>query len=352
PAYAGTAKKPFLSSPVWRGESGKAAEAVKSDSAYANLATMTPGVDMVMPGYVCTDFAPKDIRVWGSARYASEKQDPLLYSAYDSTATTWELGFSKDWSIATTLGVSVSLLDAEVKAQGEGDGRKSEVLGYIIDGHMRTAILDRYPLRANFRLGRLENEGKGGYNLSGNNWSWHENKHNATLYGMSALAGLPLTFGDEYKLLLESGFIYNKLDAGSYNARLADPSGLNNDIAFSVEKRQLSSTSIPILATVKKDFIRCYGIITPRATVGIFREFDDSSMGLRAFNASAASSLLGDPASASLSNADDGSGMLYTANVGVDLITGSGWNMHADYEYLTGDEYKRHSFKLELAKCF
>lgn len=303
---------------------------VGSDNAFASVPACSS------PANTCPDPPDKGIYIWGKAFHDKEKMDlePGKYSAYDMDSTTLTLGFMKDWSPTTRLGLSIDLLDAEVKSKHAGDSFKNDVTGWILNADVATAV-GKYNIDGKILYGQPELKGSG----LANGLSRVESKHKATLYGFSGKVGIPLKFGDSIKLAPDLGINYRKLKSKAYDYTL-------NGFNMSAESQDSESLAIPLTVAMKKDIEFCAGIFTPRVTLGVIKEFKDTGLAFRTFNASAASY------ASPTGMADKAPSWIYQAGLGMDLITHNGWNVTLDYTYYWGGKYSNDSFGLGIGKCF
>lgn len=124
--------------------------------------------------------------------------------------------------------------------------------------------------------------------------------------------------------------------------------------AFRMPSHDSSSLSIPLTVTLRRDFLQCWGLVTPRLGAGMIAELDDKALALRGFNSSAATRIFYDAPTSTASTPvyDEGQKWLWQAGVGVDIKTVGGWEIAADYQRYWSSRYSNDVFKLELGRCF
>lgn len=319
-----------------------------SDNALASIMNGVP-MNQSCPTSICLDPPPKGITLRVYGQYLKDTQeDDLekgLTTSYKSTGKMAGIGFLKDWSIASTLGLSVDYLDAEVKSQRAGDDRRNTVDGYVFNAHLKTSLMDKFPVDGRLFYGILDNRGKGTLSSWGTDYAWSEDKHRSKMYGFSGKVGIPLVFGDDIKLAPEAGLQFIRLRSDGHGV---DITGNNAAARYEIGAVDSKSLTVPLTIEVKKEMQQCFGTFTPRVSLGFIKEFSDSAMGVRAYNASAASRLTG----RGLDGFDASQEKFYKAGAGMDLNTVGGWAVRADYGYLWADRYKNHSFTLEASRCF
>lgn len=326
-----------------------------SSTAFASITESVP-LNASCPTSVCKDPPPKGITLRGYGRAFTEKQkngwSNGINSNYETKGKMAGLGYLKDWSIATTLGLSVDYLDAELESKWEGDNRSNQVTGYLFNAHVQTSLMDKFPFEGKFMFGRLNTTGEGQWapkdSLS-NSIGWIEDKHDSTMFGFSGKVGVPLVLGDDIKLAPDLGIRFIRLQSDAYDVRLSDGrTGTVNDI-------NSTSLSVPLTLDLKKEMVQCFGTFTPRITGGIIKEFSDTAMGVRAFNASAASRLRFDSDNDGyLESIDESQRTFYKIGAGADLTTVGGWKVNGDFSYIWHGpgKYKNSIFTLEASRCF
>lgn len=286
----------------------------------------------------CPDPPDRGIYVWGKYSMQNEEKkhsgNPSKYTAYEMDLNTVSVGFLKDWSPTTRLGLSVDLLDGEVKSRHANDTFKNDVSGWVLNADIVTAI-DKFNIDARILYGSPELKGSG---LT-NGLYRKEGKHKATLMGFSGNVGIPLKFGDDIKLAPELGINYRKLKSKAYDYTVAG-------FPMTMPSQDSDSLLVPLTVDLKKDIPFCAGMFTPRATLGIIKEFKDSALGYRTFNASAASYL------SPTRTADKAPSTYYQFGLGLDLVTTNGWNVALDFHHLKASNFSNNTFSLDVGKCF
>lgn len=326
-----------------------------SSSAFASL---TEGVALkaVCPTSVCSDPPPKGItaRIYGKSFQEEQKADwsKGYASAYKTKGTMAGAGFLKDWSIATTVGLSADYLNADVESKWDNDQRKNNVSGYIFNAHLQTSFMDKFPVEGKLMYGHLNTTGNGSWSADDipaldTTWGWKEDKHRSKLFGFSGKIGVPLVFGDDIKLEPDAGFQLLRLQTDPYNASLF---GYGDTWDVGVDKTSSTSLSVPIMLDLKKETTQCFGTFTPRLSFGLIKEFSDTAMGVRSFNTAAASRFI----NGRISEIDDGPRTFYKVGAGMSLTTVGGWSVKGDYSYYWNgsDKYKNIIFTVEAARCF
>lgn len=330
--FAGSEEPPYWRSngmPRTISAANASSGGVASDNALASVGNCPS------PNNLCPDPPDKGIYVWGGLLHdkSEQKQRSGYATAYDMDSTLFTLGFKKDWSLATTLGLSVDLLDGQVKSKHAEDSFKNNLSGYIFNSHIATTI-GKYNIDGKLFYGATELDGAG----MANGRMRREGKHKGNLYGFSGKIGIPLVFGDDIKLAPDLGIEYRKVKVKAYDY-------FEDGIADSAGKVAAESLAIPLRVGLKKDFQLCYGLLTPRVTVGVIKELKDTASGAWTYGAYAAST-------ASQGIADVREKTLFQIGGGVDLATNGGWNLTLDYNRYIGKKYTDDSFRLELGKCF
>ncbi len=291
---------------------------VASDSALANVPPY------YVPDAIYPAVRPKGFKVDVRGSYSSDKKSDDGVSHYSQKTTTYGVGLRKDWSVNAIVGAGLDIVDATV--ENETYSAKTDISGYVANVNMQTALWDLFPLDFAVRYGRFENEGDYGI--------YTEDKHKSTLYGASAQVRIPYLTPYSSRVQFGFGLTYDKLTTKSYS--LAD-----NVI---VPKVSSESMVMPISVYTDKDYALCYGVLTPSMLLAYHWEFSESGLGVRNYNASAAKGYLGE-------TFNSPSGYIQFG-VGLKLATHGGWRAEAGYDYFLASDYRRHNFKLELAKCF
>ncbi len=216
--------------------------------------------------------------IYGEAQLdkIQQKQRSDQASVYNMNDKAFTLGFKKDWSATTILGLPASMLDGDVKSARSGDSYKNNISGYVFGADIATTI-GKFNIDANLFYGSAELDGSG---FAGD-FNRSEAKHKGTLYGFSGSLGIPLKFGDDLKFAPNVALHYRKFNSDAYDYHL-------DDMLFTQESASSESLSIPITIALKKDFELCFGRFTPILTFGLIKEFKESAMGAYTYNASAA----------------------------------------------------------------
>ena len=300
------------------------------------------------------ELPPRGVYAWGAMERFSEEQRlrEEARSLYKHDGALYSAGLKYDWSIDTVLGLSVDLIDSTVKSKHVYDTRKNDITGYRLNLHYDGLLREKYLVSATGFFGSYETKGSGRIGLISPmgvvTHAWREGRHDSDMYGFSGRFGVPLIWGDDIKILNEIGVDYKRLRSKGFGAEVE---GLSSITMPSVNS---TSLSIPLLTTVKRDFMQCWGLITPRLNTGMTFELDDGAVGVRTLNAPAAS-LYYDPVTwfhASGIQNDDSQKMFFQLGVGVDIKTVGGWELSADYERHMAEKYSRNRFRLELGRCF
>lgn len=326
---------------------------VRSETAHASIVQESAPVLPVcapasqrLPGH---DLPAKGLYVWGSGVSFKEKQKEYDagYSHYEHKGDMYSLGFMKDWSIDATVGLSVDILDSEVTSLRANDTRKSDLDAFVFNAHYQGTLWEKFLVKGKVFLGRSEAKGLGEIGDAFVD-TLTEEKHRSSLMGGEALISVPLIFGDDIKLLPTFGLRYARLRGDSYWTTST------NGPALYIPKRTDKSITLPVSLEVKRDFERFWGTITPRMTVGMTAELEESAIGVRTFNAAAASAVMRDPITLhSVDMIRDASAKTFlNFGIGVDLLTRGGWDLRADYLGTWGDKYTNNAFRLELGRCF
>lgn len=338
---------------------------IASDSALASTSTNRSGANRtsfpagtlppmaVAPSY--TDLPPKGIYAWARAETFSGEQRlrDEGRSRYKHDGIRYGVGMKYDWSIDTVIGLSADLLDSEVKSAQPYDTRKNDITGYRVKAHYDSLLLEKYLVSANAFFASYETKGSGrigGVSPGGVvTHAWREDKHNADMFGFSGRFGVPLIWGNDLKILNEIGVDYRRLRSKAYTADIV---GLSTTDVPSISS---TSFAIPLTTTVKRDFMQCWGIITPRVLTGIAFELDQGATGVRSLHASSASRFDYDPVTGFHSSGvqfDDSQKMLFEIGVGLDIKTVGGWELSAEYKRHMAEKFSEDRFKLELGRCF
>ncbi len=333
----------FFDSPAPSGRSGL--NGVNSSQALANL-TEGLGPQVSCPSSICSDPPPKGLMLFGRGKYYTEKQQSDWKSGHDSNYdlknSMFGLGFMQDWSVNSTVGLAVDIMNAQVDAKAPGDMRRNNVRGWLLEGNLKTAVADKYPVDVSALFGRLRHDGEGTWG----EYAWKEDEHKSMLYGVTGQIGVPLVFGDDIKLSPSAGFQLLALQSEAYQASTTQGQDRQS---YSVGEQTSKSLAVPINIDVKKEYPLCYGMFTPQLNLGLIKEFSDSAMALRAFNSAAASTFL---PGAGISPIDPSQSLFYKAGLGLELSTFGGWRIRADYAHYFASKYSNDTFRAEVSRCF
>lgn len=294
---------------------------VASDSALANVPPY------YVPDAIYPAVRPKGIKVDVRGSYSSDKKSDDGWSHYTQKTTTYGVGLRKDWSVNAIVGVGLDMVDAKVES--ETFPAKTDISGYVANVNLQTALWDLFPLDFAVRYGRFENDGEyEGYT---------EKKHTSTLYGASAQVRIPYLTPYSSRVQFGFGLTYDKLNTKSHLAVGPDE--------VAIPKMSSESMVMPISVYTDKDYALCYGVLTPSMILAYHWEFSESGLGVRNYNAMAAKN------HPTMETVNSPSGYVQFG-VGLKLATHGGWRAEAGYDYFLASDYRRHNFKLELAKCF
>lgn len=142
-------------------------ESVSSRSAFANFSGLA--CEDETSAWIPTSAYPeppvKGIEVWASARHYKTRQDEREsgLNIYSHDGDLYSFGLRKDWSIDSIIGVSMDILDAEVKGRYDNDLRKNEITGYLANAHYEGTFLGKYPVELKGTYGRIYHEGNGSF---------------------------------------------------------------------------------------------------------------------------------------------------------------------------------------------
>ncbi len=316
-----------------------------SGTAFANL-TDGLGPQMSCPASVCTDPPPKGLMLFARGKYYQERQQPDwkkgLNSNYEQKTSMIGLGFMQDWSVNTTVGLAADIVNAQVDSRWGGDTRSNNIRGWLLEGNVKTSVADKYPVDLSAMYGRLKHDGTGAWN----DLAWHEDDHKSMMYGVTGKIGVPLVFGDDFKLAPNVGFQFLALQSDGYQATTTQ-----NQVkeTYNVGEQTSKSLAVPINLDLRKEYPLCYGMFTPQLNLGLIKEFSDSAMALRSFNSAAASAF--SPAGG-VSPIDSSQSLFYKAGVGLELSTFGGWRIRADYAHYFASKYSNDTFRAEISRCF
>lgn len=326
---------------------------IASNTAFAMMARGRSAVPLAAPSY--PEFPDKGIRLTAQMLSFNAKQKPrdLGMGFYKTNGNRYQLSFLYDCSIDSSLGVSLSYLDTDVKSLHNDFRVKNTVTGYEASADYDGFLMGKFPMRGSAFYGRADTKTDGHIMAGGfgvpTPLAWHEDRHRSTLYGFSGRIGVPLLYGDDIKFMPELGFHYAQLRSRSYDVAVA-----NAAAPLRMPSQRSSTFTIPLTATVKRDFLHCWGLITPKITGGIVRELSDKAAAFNGYNGSAATRMYydGPTGIASEPGYDKAAKWSWHVGVGVDVKTVGGWEVSADYRRNWSEKYGGNEFKLELARCF
>lgn len=315
-----------------------------------------PPLDMLFdPAHSLPPAPPaRGLRAWTSAETSRAAQEPSLYdtTAYSLKETKYSAGLDLDWSADTVLGVSVDKLDARVSGGHAHDFRSTDIDGIVANARVDTLLFDKYLLGLKGSYGRLDNSGAGGLgdllDPDAAPSPFTETEHRSDMYGLSGVFGVPMLAGG-FRMLVKGGAEYTRIDAAPFEYVL-DAAG---PMVMKEETDSHSSLRFPVDFSVERDFVKHWGVITPRVTGGYVYESSGNANGVRALGAFSASRIenaggfVTSPAPFfSLEKS------MYHIGAGLDLRTAGGWNLTAHYRRDIADAYNRDTFRLELGRSF
>lgn len=345
------------STTVWRGraEPSSALALASVDDA------CVPETSAWIPTANYPELPAKGLEVWTEARQYREKQSneegSLFHSAqntfYRHKGNVYSLGLRQDWSIDSVVGVSMDVLDAQVRGRYDGDSRRNDIVGYFANAHYEGTFVGRFPVEMKGTYGRVYNESKGSFvNYRGVEEiiRLSENRHSSHYYGFSAKAGIPLLFSGFLKVLPEIGVDYRQVRTGERKQHAFE----DRSLVIHHDEMRSKSLLVPLTVTARRDFRQCWGVATPRATLGYAREFEKTATGVRVFNSSSASAQSFDAGTNGFQPVvfDPAQKDLWRFGAGLDVRSVGGWNVSADYARHWSKGYAKDEFKLELGRCF
>ncbi len=296
----------------------------------------------------------KGVKFWGRAEGFREKQDPWEsgQNVYQQERMTYSVGATKDWTIDSTLGFSADWIESKVKSRQTDDYRQNQISGYRLNAHYYGTCMAQFPFAATAYYGRINNEGSG-HTTSEDvlhpgsyiNDPWSEPRHRSQIYGFSGKIGAPLIWGNDFKVLPEIGIDYRRVESEAYS--FSHPGTTDTEMPGLTSK----SLQVPLTVSVKKDYAQCWGIFSPKVMGGALREFEDSAIGERVFNAASASNF---DAAASPQEVvfQPSQKAFYHVGAGVELRTVGGWEIFADYRHHWSNKWQKDEFKLKLGRNF
>lgn len=328
---------------------------IRSSGALANLAPRPAATGMpVCPQPAahpsCTQPPAKGVNVWARVSGFEEKQKEYEagYSRYTHDGEIFNVGFVKDWTIDSSVGLEAEFIDSELKSGHEADSRRSDINAYMFTAKYLGTWQQKYPFELNLHYGRADVKGRGEFGELFVH-SWPEDKHSSSVYGASGKVAFPLVFGDDVKLVPEVGLRYLHLSGESQDLDFG-----TGPLAFRVPKASARSLTMPTMISLKKEYEYSWGGVMPRLKVGMIYEFSDSAATVRTFNAGASGVVTADPATGlphSLER-DKAQKTYFEFGVGFDLLSRGGWDLRADYARVWGKKYSNDRFTLELGKWF
>ena len=335
-----------------------AAPAAASNRAMASLnaETFTPHSFPTPPSAPTVDprqLPAKGIYAWASGESFREKQKELLYDTlvYENKGKSYSVGIMTDWTVDSTFGVSFDLLDSEIISFRPDDQRRNDIDGWRANLHYQATVFDRFVVSGKASYGRIDTTGAGYLAEPGGFFGglWNEPKHRSSTYGAEARFGYPLIMARDIKILPEIGVSYARVQTKDYQYTY-------NYTLFPtvIPGQNVTSISMPVSLTVKRDFNFRWGSVTPRLSGGYVRDFKDSSLQVSSFNASAAADVIFDPvthqpvAMLPMEKKKD----FFRFGFGLDLLSSGGWDVRADYARVSGKKYVNNIFRVELGRCF
>ncbi len=331
-------------------------QGVFSNSAWASLSESScpqpAGSNLSGGSYVYPSEVPdKGISLWAGGGVfkgrQKERDSGSQFGFYDYSGQRGQVGFKRDWSIDTVLGMSLDAFDSEFKGLADTDGRKNDISGYVVNAHFSTMVFERFyrellQVDGNILYGRMQNKGSGEYR----SLPWREDKHDSTLYGASLKVGSAFVNNQGILLEPEIGLEYARLNSKQYTV------DWDND-RFTAAKQDSTSLAVPMRVAVSTDCRRTWGLIRPRIQLGCIVELDDSAGAFRALNASSAGMATPVIANHTVTmQYDKSQKMFYEFGLGMDVRTNGGWSLRADYQRLWAEQFHNDLFKLELMRCF
>ncbi len=298
----------------------------------------------------------RGLRAWVSTETSRAEQalSDEDTAAYTLAETKHSAGLDYDWSVDTTLGVSADILDATVKSLQPHDRRRSDVTGLVANARVDTVLFNTFLLGLGGFYGSLDTEGAGdlgAWNTGGATTSFfRENGHESAVYGLSGRLSVPMLAGG-WRTVVGAGAEYSRIDADAFEYTLASAG------TASMEKTSSSSLRFPVDFSVERDFVKSWGLLTPRLTGGYVYETSDTANGVRALGALSASRVPFESYGGldfvrspvpffSLRRT------MYSLGAGIDIRTLGGWRFSADYRRDIAAAYTRDAFRFELGRSF
>lgn len=298
----------------------------------------------------------RGLRVWAAGGTARSKQEvsPDDSSAYSMTEKRYSAGIAYDWSVDTVLGAGVEMLDATVKSGAPHDARESRVDGVFATASVDTVLFDSWLLGLKGFYGKLDHGDGGGIvgawdDGGATKTTFQEEAHGSSMYGLSAKLSVPMLLWG-HRVVADAGIDYRRITTEAHGYRVAS-AGLFGE---RMEQRGSSSLAFPFGFSMEKDFVRPWGLVTPRFGAGFTYETSKTASGVRALHALSAAPVYFDSGGfhgAPLSFASLPGGMCHVA-LGVGVKTVGGWDASLDYRRDFAGGYTRDSFKLELGRSF
>ncbi len=343
-------KQARLKTPGFSSDAAMAALSVEAEceDEYIPLSAV-PRRGRAVPFYAASPYPElpaKGIYVWADGEIARESLSTFdyMHNPYRQNKTVYSVGIKKDWSVDSIIGASVDVVDSTVKARAVGDYRETDINGFVLNAHYDGTLFGKYPVSLKGFYGRFDNEGSGSVYRLDTVDVWREEKHRSELYGGSARIGLPLVAGNDFRILPEVGVEYQELHGREYTYAVGGTS-------THVPEVTTKSLAVPLTVTVRKDYLHPWGVFTPYLKGGLVKEFDDSSIGVRTYNAS---SIVADYDNAYRQVMDFTTSYdkFYQVGAGFTARTVGGWEVAADYQRRFIRDWHDDSFTLELGRNF
>ncbi len=337
-------------SPGFSSDAAMAALSVEAecDDEYVPLSAV-PRRGRAVPFYAASPYPElpaKGVYVWGDGKIVRESLSEFdyMHTPYRQNKTVYSLGIKKDWSVDSVIGASVDIVDSTVKSRAVGDYRENDINGFVLNAHYDGTLFGKYPVSLKGFYGRFDTEGSGSVYRRDAVDVWREEKHRSELYGGSARIGIPLVTKNDFRILPEVCVEYQELHGREYTYAVG---GTANHVPEVTTK----SLAVPLTVTVRKDYLHPWGVFTPYLKGGLVKEFDDSSIGVRTFNAS---SIVADydDAYRQVMDFTTSYDKFYQVGAGFTARTVGGWEVAADYQRRFIRDWHDDSFTLELGRNF
>lgn len=325
-----------------RDASGSASSAQRAASLFSGVRSASAFASMQPSGQpppaACTDTPPKGLRLWGSLGYVSATQKDISakrLAPYTMKETGFSLGFDKDWSVSTILGLSLDVVKSDISSKFTDVSYKNDVTNYMLNGHIATT-LGKFSVKGRVGYGFMSTTGSGTVFGAAR----QEDSHKGTMLNAAIETSIPLKFGDDIKLEPKAGFEYTSIRSDAYSYR-------QGATTFNVTEFSSSSLRVPLLVEVKKEFAPCMGLVTVKGFFGLVHEFQSNGAGVLARNAAAGASDLNSIFGELPSN-------FYRFGLALNSMSHGGWIIDLNYHYdmVKGGLYNSHNLRLELGKNF